>query len=157
MLIEFTSNYDNQEYPVYIHFIQSKLNKLPDFLQKRKDIGLVLEKQFENLEININYLNVTLFFSGKPYNLSIHLSTISSIEVMSHSKITFPRNKAEYIKSIEESCLDVNEYLKNFLNTYDKCFNKNFIKKISIEKENNKPLKQEEKIATIENIINKKN
>ena len=76
-------------YPAYIYFVNCSLNVIPNIssLTSKREVGIVLQKQYENLELNSRYLQVVLYFDGKSYNIKIDINTIYSLEVVGKGKI----------------------------------------------------------------------
>ena len=111
-------NYDNlQVYPVYIHFVNHPLNQIPSFLKTRKDIGIVIQKQFESLQLDRRYLSVGLYFDGILHFIKIDLTTIYSVEIENICRIKFDnRLKIQnmYIKEIQH--INELEYLNQINN-----------------------------------------
>jgi hypothetical protein len=104
-----THNYDTlQVYPVYIHFLNHQLNQVPEFLKSRKDVGIVLQKQFENLSIDRRYIKVGLYFDGVLHFTKIDLTTIYLVEIENTCKIKFD-NRLKYHNNHIKEALHLNE------------------------------------------------
>ena len=138
-------------YPAYIYFVNCSLNIVPNIssLTSKREVGIVLQKQYENLELNSRYLNVVLYFDGKSYDIKIDINTIYSLEVVGKGKIDL-----EYRLT--------NSYISKIIKMSNEDFAKNMQKASSIVSKNdtyiikmNNKTKQEKKhaIINIEDII----
>lgn len=119
-------NYDTlQICPIYIYFTNHALNTIPEFLQSRKEIGIVIQKQFEGLVIDKRHLSVGLFFDGVLHHLKIDLSTIYIVEVENLFHIKFDnRIKNQHISAKDVQHISDIDYL-NKINQIEQILFKN--------------------------------
>ncbi|BCL65790.1 hypothetical protein IOLA_158 [uncultured bacterium] len=150
-------NYDTlQICPIYIYFTNHALNTIPEFLQSRKEIGIVIQKQFEGLVIDKRHLSVGLFFDGVLHNLKIDLSTIYIVEVENLFHIKFDnRIKNQHISANDVQHISDIDYL-NKINQIEQILFKNNENIIYDIGKNTNVLCQEDttKIIDISDIIN---
>lgn len=117
-----------ERFPVYIHFVNAVCNHVPEFLSHRREIGIVIQKQFENLIIDYRGLSVTLFFDGKPHAMYIELSTIYSMEIVGKIKLDMDNRLSsnhinncvamsddDYMRGMKEIAIKMDTYEKEIV------------------------------------------
>ena len=111
-LLENIKTIDIEKSPVYIHFVNSETNNIPSFLSNKKEVCIVLQRQFEDLEIDYRYLNVTLSINDVKYRLNIDLSTIFILDIVGITRVEFEKRLSDdYL--LEINSINSDEYIEN--------------------------------------------
>ena len=122
-------NLDMEKHPIYIHFLNCETNNIPEFLSNKKEVCVVLQRQFEDLEIDYRYLSVTLSINDIRHRLNIDLSTVFAIDIVDITKIEFePRLQNEYTYDVINILDDIYmKEMKEYISSHQK-----FLKEINI-------------------------
>ena len=149
---------NKENHPMYIHFIKSKTNNVPDFLSDKNQVCIVLQRQYKDLKLDYRYVSVTLTIDGEERRFNIDLSSILTIDVFKFSKFNFNyRLENNYIKDIENMSDD--KYMQEIKEKIDSY--QTFLKNLTVDlipKSINNSLNKNKinNIINIDDIIKKK-
>ena len=119
---------DLEKHPIYIHFINCETNNIPEFLARKKEVGIVLQRQFDSVKVDYRYFSVTLSIDNIKYRLNIDLSTIFAFDIVDLFKIEFEsRLHPGYFKEILTSDADYMDEMLERIEGYQK-----FLREISV-------------------------
>lgn len=140
------------KYPLYIHFFNCRLNVVPDFLSKKREIGIVIQKQFEELDVNNRYIYVVLYFDGKACPLQIDMLTIYSIEIVGKGKIDLDhRHSPEYFSSIQN--IIEHEYIEKVKEIIGSVYNKDKFYSLGRLPDKTQIEEDDNKVIDMDNLI----